>query len=256
MRVGRSNLIEVREVNPVTGEVVASGSRFKPFENFVPNKGYLFKAQEHYIRMFASNPLPIDLPMKYAYWMYRLSVHLENETNRLYYAAHRENRAMTVKRIGEYLGISYTTAKRFMKEMMRRHIIARVEISRMETHGPRRVAYYVNPLFFFRGKWISYFLYLLFKEDLDKVLPKWVQYRFAESHRNIDEIRETRYLNGANGKANHIKANTGPALPPPDDSAVHGEGDVEQGGAGCSEGTLSDAVSPGDTDEVYPVHGA
>ena len=51
---------------------------------------------------------------------------------------------------------------------------------KQKTCSEKQVQYYMNPIYFFNGKWLSLNLYLLFKVDLDGVLPEWARWKFND----------------------------------------------------------------------------
>lgn len=180
----RETILEVREIDQATGEVIASGQRKKWFSNFRENKGYLFKPQAHFVRMFTGIKLPKEVKAKDAYRLYQLIDRLENGTNRLIYQSDHINKSMHIGHIAAYLGIAYASASRFVTRMIRAGVMAKGTI---KVGGEKNVAYYFNPLYYIRGKWLTYELYTLFQNQLDPVLPTWVKRRFAEAHRDPED---------------------------------------------------------------------
>jgi len=61
--------------------------------------------------------------------------------------------------------------------MIRMRILAKVVI---DIGSETQVQYYMNPIYFFNEKWLSLNLYLLFKVDVDGVLPEWVRWKFND----------------------------------------------------------------------------
>jgi len=61
--------------------------------------------------------------------------------------------------------------------MMDLGIIAKAIIN---TNEQIEVQYYLNPLYFISSKYLSPGLYMLFRKQLDKVLPAWVIQKFNE----------------------------------------------------------------------------
>jgi len=61
--------------------------------------------------------------------------------------------------------------------MIHMQILAKAVI---DIGSEKQVQYYMNPIYFFYGKWLSLNLYLLFKMDLDGVLPEWVRRKFND----------------------------------------------------------------------------
>lgn len=180
----RETILEVREIDQGTGEVIAAGQRKKWFSNFRDSKGYLFKPQAHFVRVFTGIKLPKEIKSKDAYRLYLLIDRLENGTNRLIYRSDHTNRSMHISHIAAYLGIAYASASRFVSRMIRAGVMAR---GKVKVGHETNVAYYFNPLYYIRGKWLTYELYTLFQDQLDPVLPTWVKRKFAEAHRDPDD---------------------------------------------------------------------
>ena len=94
-------------------------------------------------------------------------------------------KAMTVERIAAYLNISQRQAAGFLRKMIDWRIIGRVKVQigrNFETQ------YYINPIYFFNGKWLNYNLYFIFKKDLDDILPEWVKIRFNQDLRTKRQV--------------------------------------------------------------------
>ena len=51
----------------------------------------------------------------------------------------------------------------------------------VDTGGHKEVHFYVNPIYFFSSNRIPLNLYLIFRKELDKVLPSWVKAKYAEN---------------------------------------------------------------------------
>ncbi|WP_289049158.1 hypothetical protein [uncultured Acidaminococcus sp.] len=180
----RETVLEVREIDQATGEVIASGQRKKWFSNFRRKQGYLFKPQAHFVRVFTGIKLPSEIKSKDAYRLYLLIDRLENGTNRLVYRSDHSNLSMHIGHIADYLDIAYASASRFVTRMIRAGVMAKGTI---KVGDKKNIAYYLNPLYYIRGKWLTYELYTLFQDQLDPVLPTWVKRKFAEAHRDPED---------------------------------------------------------------------
>ena len=90
-----------------------------------------------------------------------------------------------MERIAAYLNISQRQAAGFLRKMIDWRIIGRVKVQigrNFETQ------YYINPIYFFNGKWLNYNLYFIFKKDLDDILPEWVKIRFNQDLRTKRQV--------------------------------------------------------------------
>lgn len=84
---------------------------------------------------------------------------------------------MSCSKIADYLSISQRQAANFLGKMIDRRIIGKV---RVQIGDCVETQYYINPIYFFNGKWLNYNLYFLFKKDLDGLLPEWVKLKFNQ----------------------------------------------------------------------------
>lgn len=92
---------------------------------------------------------------------------LGNETNMLCYRSDREYIPLRAKKIAKRINKSASHIYRLIAKLCRLRVLAR-EQGRL----------YVNPCYFFRGRYLSYHLYYLFKPELSAVLPAWVVKRY------------------------------------------------------------------------------
>ena len=87
-------------------------------------------------------------------------------------------RAMEIKHIAKAIYMSERCCTIFINKMIRKRILAKAIV---EIGNVRQIQFYMNPIYFFNGKWLSLNLYLLFKSDLDFLLPEWVKLKFNDS---------------------------------------------------------------------------
>lgn len=166
---------ESRVINTATGEVTNRGSWEVKY--FDADKGYLFFLNRESVKTFKGFGLPDDLSESDVARVYRLSLVTHSNTNLICFRSHNTIRPMSIKAMGEYLKISYRQSTGFVNRMIAKHIIGKVKVT---VGTSSEVQYYLNPLFFFNGKWLNANLYLLFKSDLDYYLPSWVKEKFSE----------------------------------------------------------------------------
>lgn len=106
-----------------------------------------------------------------------LAVHLQMKTNVLVYRTKKGNVPMKVKQISDVIGTQDRQTQRFLSKMIGLGMMKKVTINATDI---KVVRYLINPLFFLNGKAISDELYWLFNEELNKVLPKWVQDEYTK----------------------------------------------------------------------------
>ena len=158
-----------------SGNVLKQTSR--RIKYFDDEAGYLFRLNKEAIKTFKGCGLPSDLGEVETARVYRLSLVTHKGSNLICYRSGNVIKAMDNERIAKYLEVSERQASRFVNRMIEKRIIGKVRVRighRTETQ------YYVNPIYFFNGKWLSYNLYFLFKRDLDGILPEWVKERFNQ----------------------------------------------------------------------------
>ena len=148
---------------------------------FDEEKGYLLRVNRNNLTILDSIGLPTTLTDGDVAKMYRLSLTLHKQGNLLCYRSGNSLKAMNDARVAKHLGISERKASEFLNRMIQNNIIARVIIVKGNS---RERQYYINPIYFFVGKWLNVNLYLLFKNDLKRILPEWVIVEFEEKEDN------------------------------------------------------------------------
>lgn len=143
---------------------------------FDEEKGYLFWLNKETVRTFKGFGLPTTLTESETARLYRLSLTMHKGSNLICYRSGNANKAMNLKKIAEYLNITPRQAASFINQMICKRILGRVKVRIGKTEERQ---YYMNPIFFFNGKWLNVNLYFLFKKDLDGILPEWVKERFS-----------------------------------------------------------------------------
>lgn len=158
-----------------TGEV--KRERRRVIKHWDMEKGYLLWSNKKSVRMFEDIELPQTLTNVEIASLYRLSKHLFHNTNMLYYVSNNSVKAMGVDEVGKVIKLKKRQAYNFLKKMVSCRVIMRGDFTLGESFF---TCYYMNPIYFFNSKWLSLNLYLLFKEDLDQMLPGWVKEKFVE----------------------------------------------------------------------------
>ncbi len=130
--------------------------------NFDKEKGVRYMANVmHVVRIF--KPLPKEITAAETGMLLACIPFIEAETGMLYYRSNTVNKPMSISRLSAKVGKSASHIYRFVRRMCELRIMAK------EKH-----CLYVNPIYFFRGRYLPYHLYDLFKPELDAVLPRWV----------------------------------------------------------------------------------
>ena len=163
-------------VDSVTGEVKSKKIKKKVY--FDEQQGYLFFSQKNGARTFDGIDLPEYLSDSEIAKVYRLSRKIYKNSNMLAYRTGNNIRAMEIKHIAKAINMSERCCTIFINKMIRKRILAKAIV---EIGNVRQIQFYMNPIYFFNGKWLSLNLYLLFKSDLDFLLPEWVKLKFNDS---------------------------------------------------------------------------
>ena len=136
-------------------------------KRFRIDRGYSFWMCAKPIRSFGAVSIPSDISKYDLANLFICAMWLQADTNMLVQPHHGYDTPLTVEKIAEKIGISTRYCYLFIDRMIGKRIMAR-------SQG----AVYINPIYFFRGKYLSWHLYHLFQEDLDAFLPQWVINRF------------------------------------------------------------------------------
>lgn len=171
----KKRLQEVRQIDADTGEILFSSQSISRFKYFDEEKGYLFWPNKQAVKMHKGFSLPDDLSDSDVARTYRLSLATHTNSNLICYRSDKSIKPMQLKVMSRYLGTSLRQTVAFVNRMIARHIIGKVKVT---VGNGSEIQYYLNPIYFFNGKWLNCNLYLLFKTDLDAFLPEWVKAAF------------------------------------------------------------------------------
>ncbi len=144
--------------------------------SFHDEKGYLFWARKNFAKSFVDVDFPKSMTMKERGQMATLAKKMWSTTNMLGYRGNGGVKSYNDEQIGNIVGLKPYQAKTFMRKMIRVGMIAKVTVT---TGEERATQYYINPIYFFGSNRIPLNLYLIFKSQLDKVLPSWVLEKYA-----------------------------------------------------------------------------
>lgn len=166
----------VRNINQETGRVYSEKKQF--IEDVFTEEGYRVPPRKAGVKMFNNLPLPKDMTYPEKGRMGDLAKHMISITNMLGYRSGGNIFPYTGNHIVNLVGLSPKRGKQFLKKM--------IDLGVMQTNtrkygGIESTEYYINPIYFFAGKRISFNLYLLFREHLDPILPLWVKAEFLKA---------------------------------------------------------------------------
>lgn len=179
-----NKIVEARTIDATTGEVLWQSQRASRVKYFDEDKGYLFWPNKQAVKMHKGFSLPEDLSDSDVARTYRLSLVTHTNSNLICYRSDRSIKAMDIRMLSKYLNISRRQTVSFINRMITKRIIGKVKVT---VGNGSEIQYYLNPLYFFNGKWLNCNLYFLFKKDLEAYLPKWVRDTFEAGTENHDK---------------------------------------------------------------------
>jgi len=162
-----SVLIDGLAVNRAKNDIQPKGELWKD-KRFDIRNGYSFWVTAQALRHFLGGfELPKDMSLAECGFALRCAELLEPRTNMV--AKHINNyyKPMTALLLADEMHINRRYCQKLVKGLIDKRI--------MKRHDNRL---YMNPLYFIRGRILTYGLYTLFQEDLDAFLPQWVVDRF------------------------------------------------------------------------------
>jgi len=177
-----NSLIKVTQIiNPDTGQITSEKVQHIAAA-FHDEKGYLFWARKNFAKSFVEVDFPESMTMKERGQMATLAKHMWSNTNMLGYRGSGGVKAYTDEQIGVLVGLKAYQARDFVRSMIKVSMIAKVTVL---LGGEKTTQYYVNPIYFFGSNRISLNLYLIFRKQLDEVLPRWVREEYAASSEKV-----------------------------------------------------------------------
>jgi len=168
--------LDKRWVNTNTGEVSGESSKEFP-PHFDEERGYLFWHRKQFVKTFADVPFPVDMTLEDIGRMTLLSKRVYSQTNMLGYRGNGGVKSYSMDQVGEIIHCGPRQARRFFERMVKFGLMAKVKVV---VGVCDELQWYLNPIYFFSNNRLPLNLYLLFREQLNAVLPRWVIERFGE----------------------------------------------------------------------------
>jgi len=164
------NIKTTRLTNP-NGELLSEQiSKYKSV--FEDDEGYLFWNKKDYTKSFQDVEYPKELTDSELGKITRLTKKVYADTNMIAYRGNGGRiKAYTDEQISGYLELGLRQGRRFLTKMNKLGII-------IKHNNKGTTEYYFNPLYYFSNNRINLDLYLICKEQLDKVLQAWVIERY------------------------------------------------------------------------------
>ena len=149
--------------------------KFAAFDRFQDAKGYKLYISRLSVKCFKGQGLPDTLTWAERGRIAELATHMTYD-NLLFYRSDNDVKPLTPAHMAEILDMSDRGIHRFLNAMIKEGVIGKRNIY---IDSVPYLGYFINPSYFFAGKWLTPQLYLLFKRDMDRYLPSWVITRFA-----------------------------------------------------------------------------
>lgn len=141
--------------------------------------GYLIPARKLGARQFDSVKMPKGVSDGDLGKMTRLSQLMVGESNMLGYRVRGGIKAYTAEELYGHVGLCGKRGREFIKRMKESGMIKC--FADVKPDGRVVDEFYINPAYFFHGRRISMNLYLMFREQLDPIIPAWVRNEFLSN---------------------------------------------------------------------------
>ena len=196
--MSKNLFVKQNVIDPESGEILKK-KEFTSASKFDLEKGYCFINPLQKGNKIVMSDLPSCITDAEAGKLLKLFRYAAPNSNLLMFRSGNVNKAMQKEHIAKILGLSARSCSRFLNRMLKLNIIAKKEIftvsknklsSRSNSEpvfqskfvrlnqNAKEENYFFSPVYFFAGNWLSYDLYILFRNDLDKMLPVWVVSKF------------------------------------------------------------------------------
>lgn len=163
-------MIKKEQILDNSGKVVSEGA--KKFKIWDDDKGYLFQAKEQFVKKFSDTKLSEFVTNKLEYAnLHILAENIFRDTNMIAVKSKNIARPADIPDISKLIGLCERRTRQFIDRMMQKGIVAKTIIN---TEERTETQYYLNPLFFMSNKYLSPFLFMMFREQLKPVLKDWV----------------------------------------------------------------------------------
>lgn len=176
-RNGKS-LKKERIINPETGE-------YKERNRFVDaifsKRGYIMKYNNGYIKLFLDQGLPDECSLTDCGKFYKITRYIVGENQLLGYRTSKIN-PLTIEKMSELFNCSEGQTRRFIKKFKELKIIKEVSINNVKWYA-------VNPLYALKSKYLSLTAFIIFQDELIKLLPNYVINGFmSQIQEMIDKV--------------------------------------------------------------------
>lgn len=172
----------VRKINTATGEVFSEKKEY--YKDTLNDEGYKVPYHKAGAKMFDDVEYPKAMNDSEIGKMSRLAKYMIPLSNMLGYRARGSIQPYTEDHIINLVNLSPRRGKQFIKKMVS---LGMMQMNIRKYGEVDCVEYYINPAHYFAGKRININLYLLFREYLDPIIPKWVKNEFLKTASAFNE---------------------------------------------------------------------
>lgn len=171
---------QTKYIDDKTGEIFKTDNKFVNAQ-FDEGKGYLFWSRKNHNKIYHDIDFPEQISDNELGKLFKLSQYIYSNTNLLAYRGNGGVKPYDIVDISKVINLNEKRTKLFMQKMVKYKIIAKVNIEFGEKSD---IHYYLNPVYFFSGSRIPLNLYLIFRNELDNILPEWVRLKYNEINKN------------------------------------------------------------------------
>ena len=161
-------------IDQITGELMHEKKSYYA-DSFDEEKGYLFWNRKNFVKMFSDVPFPTTMSKMDIAHMTLLVKKIWSNTNMLGYRGNGGIKPYDVDGISKIIGLQRRQTISFLNKMQSIGMIAE-SVVKVEDVSERH--YYINPIYYFSSNRLPLNLYLLFRVQLDAVLPNDIVSKF------------------------------------------------------------------------------
>ena len=180
--MGQMMLRRIEYRDPDTGYILRAKERFVDVQ-WDEEKGYLFWNRKAHTKLFNDVDFPDEMTFADRGRMATLAKKVWRDTNMLAYRGNGGIKPYGIEHIAKVIKTEKRQAYNFVEKMIRLGMMAKVKV---ETDGRQETHYYLSPIHFCSTNRINLNLYLLFREQLDAVLPDWVKIEFMKKKNEVE----------------------------------------------------------------------
>lgn len=148
------------------------------------SKGYVYRCNNDYIKLFFDRGLPDDYTLNECGKFYRLIKYIVGENQLLGY---RKDKIypLSVEKMAEMFNCSDRQVRKFIKKMKDDKILKEVSINDTKWYA-------INPMYALKSKYLSITTFIIFQDELVKTLPISIVNQFMSEVRSITDKIEIR----------------------------------------------------------------